>query len=117
LSEWKKFVIEFGFGIDQHGQDPTNAAIKAVKDAISRCYLIGISELGLKEMKIEVLIGVPLADQVDIEAVKKSFPLNYEKDIRVVEGGLMSEGFKYEELGDKSSEVMLAVASITVLVR
>jgi len=49
LSEWKKFVIEFGFGIDQHGQDPTHAAIKAIKDAISRCYLIGISELGSKK--------------------------------------------------------------------
>jgi len=49
--------------------------------------------------------------------VKKSFPLNYEKDIRVVEGGLMSEGFKYEELGDKCSDVVLAIASITVLVK
>lgn len=117
MSEWKKFVIEFGFGIDQHGQDPTHAAIKAVKDAISRCYLTGISEFGLKEMKIEVLIGVPQADQVDIEAVKKAFPLNYEKDIRVAEGGLVAEGFKYEELGDQNSEIILAVASITVLAK
>jgi len=117
LSEWKKFVIEFGFGIDQHGQDPTNAAIKAVKDAISRCYLTGISEFGMKEIKIETLIGVPHANQVDIEAVKKAFPLNCEKDIKVVEGGLIAEGFKFEELGDTSNEIILALTSIMVLAR
>jgi len=113
----EKFIIEFGFGIDQHGQDPTHAAIKAVKDAISRCYLTGIKELGLKEMKIEALIGVPHADKVDIEAVKKAFPLDYQKDVKVVEGGLVGEGFKYEELGDKSSEILLAAASITVFAK
>lgn len=117
MSEWKKFVIEFGFGIDQHGQDPTHAAIKAVKDAISRCYLTGIMELGLKEMKIEALIGVPHSDKVDLEAVKKAFPLDYEKDVKVVEGGLVGEGFKYEELGDKNSEILLAAASITVFAK
>ena len=32
-------------GIDQHGQDPTNAARKAVEDAISRSCLCGLVEV------------------------------------------------------------------------
>jgi len=31
----KRFVIEMGMGIDQHGQDPTVAAARAVRDAIA----------------------------------------------------------------------------------
>ncbi len=41
----KKFIVEMGMGIDQHGQDPTNAARKAVKDAISRSCLCGLVEV------------------------------------------------------------------------
>ncbi|MBQ1434455.1 MAG: Lin0512 family protein, partial [Clostridia bacterium] len=32
---WKRFIIEFGTGVDVHGIDVTKAAQKAVKDAVS----------------------------------------------------------------------------------
>ncbi len=41
----KEFIVEMGMGIDQHGQDPTSAAPKAVKDAISRSCLCGLVEV------------------------------------------------------------------------
>jgi hypothetical protein len=45
----KRFVIEFGYGIDLHGQDVNNAAAKAVKDAISHSCLSGLVEIcGIK---------------------------------------------------------------------
>lgn len=31
----KRYVVEFGYGVDLHGQDVNKAAQKAVKDAIS----------------------------------------------------------------------------------
>ena len=30
----KKFIVEIGMGIGQHGQDPTNAAPRAVRVAL-----------------------------------------------------------------------------------
>lgn len=41
----KKFIVEMGMGIDQHGQDLTNAAPKAVGDAIPGKCLWGLVEV------------------------------------------------------------------------
>ncbi len=41
----RRFVLEFGMGLDQHGQDVTNAACKAVKDAVARSCLSGLLEI------------------------------------------------------------------------
>ncbi len=38
---FRKFVIEVGMGVDQHGQDNTRAAEKAVQDAIQRNLILG----------------------------------------------------------------------------
>ena len=59
----KKFIMEVGMGLDQHGQSPTNAARKAVKDAISRSCLTGLLEIArledVNEMIVEVLVACP----------------------------------------------------------
>ncbi|WP_008317450.1 Lin0512 family protein [Leptolyngbya sp. PCC 6406] len=34
----QRFMIEMGMGVDQHGQDPTVAAARAVRNAILRLY-------------------------------------------------------------------------------
>jgi len=114
----KRLLIEMGMGIDQHGQDPTNAARKAVKDAISRNYLTGLSEIaGLKhpsEMYVDVLIGVPFPHKVDPEAVLEALPYGH-KTITVVEGGLLVQGGRVlPELGDASGEIIIANAAVTV---
>ena len=46
----KRFIIEMGMGVDQHGQEPTVAAARAVRNAIAHNALLGIMEVaGLKD--------------------------------------------------------------------
>ena len=48
----KKFIIQLGMGVDQHGQDVTKAAQKAIKNAISNNCLVGLTEIcDLKDVK------------------------------------------------------------------
>ncbi|MBO8174974.1 MAG: Lin0512 family protein [Thermococcus sp.] len=121
MSEWKRYVIEIGMGIDQHGQDSTKAAIKAVKDAISRVCTVGLLELFEldfeRDVKVEAIIGVPYPENVDVKEVRKAIPLKCEKIINVVNGGLKGPGIALEEFGDKTNEMLIAVAFITIYVR
>ncbi len=117
MEEWKKFVIEIGFGIDQHGQDPTNAAVKAIKDAISRAYLVGILEFGFSKIKIEALIGVPYSEKVNVDELKEVFPLKTEIDVKIINGGLLyGGGVLMKEFQDKTQEIIIANALIIVYV-
>lgn len=109
-----------GMGIDQHGQDPTKAAIKAVKDAISRVCTVGLVELfdfNPKNIRIESIIGVPYPEYVEIEKVKAAIPLECRKDVNIIEGGLKGPGIALKEFGDKTDEILIAVAFITIYVR
>src|SRR5215475_45562 len=69
-------VLEFGMGVDVHGQDCTKAARRAVSDAIrhSSLPLLGqIRERG-GTMLVDVTVGVPDPASVDTEAVKLELP-------------------------------------------
>jgi uncharacterized protein (TIGR02058 family) len=115
----KRYLIEFGTGIDQHGQDPTRAAQKAVKDAISHSYLTGLKEiLGLKElnkMVVKVKVAVPYPERVRPEEVLAVIPFG-QKSLEVVPGGLVAEGMTLPELGDATPEILMANAAVTVWV-
>lgn len=120
----KRFLIELGAGIDQHGHndDCTNAAIKAVKNAISNNCLTGLTEIcGLKEpkdlvkMKIHVKVGVPYPEKIDTKKVLKAIPFG-EKSIEVVKGGLVAQGIMIKELGDTSDNIIMCNAAVTVSV-
>ena len=39
------FVVEIGTGVNLHGEDNTEAACRAVKDAISKSCLCGLVEI------------------------------------------------------------------------
>ncbi|MFU2158166.1 MULTISPECIES: Lin0512 family protein [Caldisericum] len=117
MAEYKRFVMEFGFGVDSHGQDPTNACIKAVKDAISRVYIIGLLELNIKDFKIDALLGVPYPENVDMNRLMEAFPIKKNLSIKVIKGGLIDYGAIMEEFNDKNTEIIMAVASITVSVK
>jgi hypothetical protein len=41
----KRLIIEMGMGIDQHGQEPTVAAARAVRNAIAHNALPGVWEV------------------------------------------------------------------------
>jgi len=120
----KRFLVELGARIDQHGHndDCTNAAIKAVKNAISNNCLTRLTEIcGLKEpkdlmkMKVHVKVGVPYPEKIDMKKVLKAIPFG-EKSIEVVKGGLVAQGIMIKELGDTSDNIIMCNAAVTVSV-
>ncbi|BAU43654.1 MULTISPECIES: Lin0512 family protein [Cyanophyceae] len=115
----KRFIIEMGMGIDQHGQDPTVAAARAVRNAIAHNALPGIWEVaGLNhpdEMLVEVQIGVPYPDQVRQAEVLAVLPFG-QKRLILESGGMVVQGRAIPELDDKNDEMLIAVAAVTVWV-
>jgi uncharacterized protein (TIGR02058 family) len=66
-------------------------------------------------MLVEVLIGCPAPETVDQERVLKVLPLG-QKKIEVRKGGLSGKTLFQPELGDKTDEMVVANAIITVYV-
>jgi uncharacterized protein (TIGR02058 family) len=118
----KKFIVQLGCGTDQHGHedDCTNAAIKAIKNAISNNCLTGIFEIcGLKEprdilkMKVHVKIGAPYPEKINELKVLKAIPFGT-KSLEVVQGGLVANGIMIKELGDTSDKMIMCNVAVTV---
>jgi uncharacterized protein (TIGR02058 family) len=121
----KRFIVEIGSGTDQHGHDNdcTNAAVKAIKNAISNNCLCGLSEIcdfkepqDINRMMVNVKIGAPYPDKINEKEVLKAIPFG-EKSIEVVPGGLIAEGVMIKELGDASSQIIICNAAVTVSVK
>jgi uncharacterized protein (TIGR02058 family) len=116
----KRFIIELGMGVDLHGQDPTQAAQRAVRNAIANNCLCGLSEIidmknPNEEMFIDVLITCPKPDKVDKQAVLNELPFG-KKTIEVKDGGMLSPGLYVPQLGDGAPDILVANASVTVSV-
>lgn len=115
----KRFIIEMGMGIDQHGQEPTIAAARAVRNAIAHNALPGIWEVvGLEhpnDMVVEVQVAVPYPEQVREAEVLAVLPFG-RKSLKVEAGGMIVQGRAISSLNDKSDEMLIAVAAVTVLV-
>ncbi len=115
----KRLIIEMGMGIDQHGQEPTVAASRAVRNAIAHNALPGVWEVaGLSdpdEMIVEVQVSVPYPEQVNAEAVLAVLPFG-QKKLTVVAGGMIVQGRAIPVLNDKNDEMLIAVAAVTVYV-
>ncbi len=121
----KRFITQIGVGVDMHGHndDCTNAAIKAVKNAISNNSLDGLSEIiGLKKskdllnLKVHIKTGAPYPESVDEKKVLNAIPFG-EKSLEVVNGGLVAQGIMIKELGDNSDRIIVCIAAVTVLVK
>lgn len=115
----KRFVIEMGMGVDQHGQEPTVAAARAVRNAIAHNALPGIWEVaGLSspdEMIVEVQVAVPYPDQVRQADVLAVLPFG-RKSLTVETGGMVVQGRAIPGLNDKNDEMLVAIAAVTVFV-
>jgi uncharacterized protein (TIGR02058 family) len=115
----KCFIIEMGMGIDQHGQEPTVAAARAVRNAIANNALLGIWEVaGLdnpNQMIIEVKVAVPYPEQVREEEVLAVLPFG-QKTLQLENGGMVVQGRAIPALNDKNDEMLIAVAAVTVYV-
>jgi len=84
-----RVLVEFGMGTSLRRTDYTEAALRAVKDAlwhnsVNMAELFGFPK---EAMIIDVEIGVQQPDQVDVEALKAVFPYG-QPNISVTKGGL-----------------------------
>ena len=115
----KRLVIEMGMGVDQHGQDPTVAAARAVRNAIAHNALPGVWEVaGLShpnEMLVEVQVAVPFPDQVRQEEVLAVLPFG-QKTLILKEGGMVVVGRAIPEFDDKNDDMYVAIAAVTVAI-
>ncbi|NES84650.1 MAG: hypothetical protein F6K10_26395 [Moorea sp. SIO2B7] len=115
----KRLIIEMGMGVDQHGQDPTVAAARAVRNAIAHNALPGVWEVASLEhpnqMIVEVQVAVPYPEQVREDEVLAVLPFG-QKTLSLESGGMVVQGRAIAELNDKNDEMLIAVAAVTVLV-
>jgi uncharacterized protein (TIGR02058 family) len=115
----KRFIVELGTGVDLHGEDPTKAACRAVRDAVSRSCLCGIVEiLGIQDLnavEVEIVVAVPGADQIDLDRVMAEAPIG-RKSVRAVEGGMKAKGLCVAQFASACDQIVVANAAITVFV-
>ena len=116
---WKRYIVELGWGADLHGQDVTKAAERAVRDAISKSCLCGISEIleikDFNEVNVHVTIATPNPEKVDKEKVMKALPIG-KKSVEIVKGGMEAPGLYVKEFGDFQDSIVVANACVEVKV-
>lgn len=114
----ERFIVEFGIGMDFHGQDVNNAAKKAVRDAISRSCLCGLTEvLHLDDLdrrvRIKVTLAVTRPELIDEESIRQCLPLG-EVIVKAVTGGMNVPGIYLARFGDKDDSIEAAIACVEV---
>ncbi len=84
-----RLVTEMGMGTDVHGRNYTEAAERAVFDAIHHSSLHFFKPLGKDagDMSIDLMIGIPEPDQVDADRVAAALPYGT-VTVTVEKGGL-----------------------------
>jgi uncharacterized protein (TIGR02058 family) len=82
-------ITEMGMGVDVHGRDATEAARRAVSDAIrhSSVGFFRMLDKTANDMFIDVTIGVPDPGAVDTSAVATELPYG-KVTVTTVKGGL-----------------------------
>ena len=90
----KPLILELGTGIDLHGQNATEAARRAVWNAIHQSSLMGVSLFGpdtSKNMIVEVTVAITRPDEVEESVVLQTLPHGVGQ-IKIIEGGMEIEG-------------------------
>lgn len=105
-----RFVTEMGMGTDVHGRDYTEAAERAVFDAIHHSSLHFFQVLGktASDMSIDLMIGVPEPEKVDKEKVAAVLPYGT-VNVTVEKGGL--------EIPTDDGEDAIVIANAGIIVR
>ena len=117
---WKRYLVEFGTGVDLHGMDVMEAAERAVKDAVSHCCMCGLVDLlGISDlrtdMRVTMKIAAPDPKRIDPEKLKKLLIAD-NVDVEVVEGGMQLNGLHVDEFG-KGDQIVIVNAGLTVWVK
>ena len=106
-------ILEIGMGIDLHGRDYTEAARRAVWDAVHRGSLMFLGLLGpdtAREMVVDVTVAIPNPDAVDADAVLAVLPHGKGR-LTCVEGGL-----EVEPRAGSGDKTVIANAAVVVRV-
>lgn len=85
----KRMALELGMGTSLQREDYTQAAIRALQNALWHNALTVADAFGVPKdaMQIEVTIGVAKPERVDAEAVAAVLPYG-QRTVTVVEGGM-----------------------------
>lgn len=105
----KRVVSQFGMGTSIRSRNDTEAAARAIRDALWHNSLNVAEAFGFPKeaMIIDVEIGVPRPDAVDRDALLKIFPYG-RPAVSVVKGGL--------DIPKPGGEGMSVVANAAVIV-
>ena len=105
-----RYVTEMGMGTDVHGRDYTLAAERAVFEAIHHSSLHFFAPLKktAHDMYIDLLIGIPEPDEVDLDRVAKALPYGT-VNVTVKKGGL--------EIPADDGEDAIVIANAGIIVR
>ncbi|NIZ60651.1 hypothetical protein DL239_06635 [Sedimentitalea sp. CY04] len=84
-----RVLVEFGMGTSLRREDYTQAAIRAIKDALwhNSVNMVELFDFPKESMIIDAEIGVQKPENVDVEALKAIFPYG-QPNVTVVQGGL-----------------------------
>ncbi|MBT3142260.1 hypothetical protein DS909_12550 [Phaeobacter gallaeciensis] len=84
-----RVLVEFGMGSSLRREDYTEAALRAIKDALwhNSVNMAELFDFPKEAMIIDAEIGVQKPEQVDVDALKAIFPYG-QPTITVVQGGL-----------------------------
>ncbi|MEN1966586.1 Lin0512 family protein [Lentibacillus sp. N15] len=111
--------IQTGTGLDVHGQDVTNAAQRAVEDAIHYNSMPGIAKMlpgeKLENMKVNLKLAIPAdQDQLDTEKIKAMIPYGT-VTVEVVTGGMATtSGIFLKDKQDKNDLMYIVNAAVEV---
>lgn len=85
----KRMAVQFGMGSSIRSRNYTEAAARAIRDALwhNSLNLASAFDFPREAMLIDVEIGVQQPEAVDAEALLKVFPYG-QPSVRVVKGGL-----------------------------
>lgn len=114
----KRYLVEFGTGVDIHGGDVTKASKKALKDAISHCCMTGLSEIfslniASEDLYIDVKLSSPSPDQVNVDEVIRVLPKYKNLTCEVVQGGATVPGLEVADFGTGST-IVIVIATVTI---
>lgn len=84
-----RVLVEFGMGTSLRREDYTEAALRAIKDALwhNSVNMVELFGFPKEAMIIDAEVGVQQPDKVDTEALKAIFPYG-QPNITVTQGGL-----------------------------
>jgi uncharacterized protein (TIGR02058 family) len=116
-----RYVIEFGMGVDLHGQDLNEAAERAIFNATHSSCLSGLDEvLHLdnvdEQVVVNVTIAAPRPDEIDKERLKAGIHIG-KCNIETVEGGMHKSGFFAPQFGDSDDSTEVVVAAVEVCIK